>query len=406
MDKMAQRRGIFNQLREKANMPGKYLEGFFRPELDRVMKSLTNLDDRIRADLSGEKIGEAAAPEDKVSAKDLVKRARTNFNRREYVAGIVDLGHFHKKMADVAKSILEFETIDLDSIHTKFLFNGLPKDYENKLQTFREYMAGKTASSNVSDELIKEAGIMDFFANIATKRGRSLMAWEKKYPKKTKALREGGMQLVEVAQDLLDNTLTNLKEMATARATRRPDAYVEVAKRIVADYNKFDKGPKGFSSYYTTVLVPFLKTKDEIEAKEKAATEKQLAEENKQKQENNVFNQEPAQPAAPQVSAPIGPPAGVGTSSPPFAPQPQQAWPFGEQNKPTTPQPKELKEEIDPLTGEVRRAHQNFYQSLQSMSQEDPRILASYIAKYASSIQNNDLETSIKLMSLVKNIRG
>src|SRR5271166_1205891 len=98
MNKIAQRRSLLNQLREKINIPGAYLEGFFKPELDRVMTSLKELDDRIRSVLTGKKIGKAEAPADNVAVKDLLKSAQKNFNRREYMAVVADLGHFHKKM--------------------------------------------------------------------------------------------------------------------------------------------------------------------------------------------------------------------------------------------------------------------------------------------------------------------
>jgi hypothetical protein len=40
------------------------------------------------------------------------------------------------------------------------------------------------------------------------------------------------------------------------------------------------------------------------------------------------------------------------------------------------------------------------------MSGEDPRIVCSYIARYATSIQGDDPETAITLFSLVKNLKG
>src|SRR5277367_889862 len=112
MDKSAQKRGPLNEIREKMNMPAKYLEGFFRPAIERVLKALAELDDKVRANLTGQQIGNAAAPEDKTSIKDIVKSARTNFNRREYIAGFTDLAHFDKKMAEVAAAITEFQKID------------------------------------------------------------------------------------------------------------------------------------------------------------------------------------------------------------------------------------------------------------------------------------------------------
>ncbi len=117
-------------------------------------------------------------------------------------------------------------------------------------------------------------------------------------------------------------------------------------------------------------------------------------EEEKKKQEANVLNKAPATPvsglelAAPLPNKPpvAGPPPGVTTQSPPFA------TPTG-------------------LPGEDEEAlqnkynHQSFYESLQSLSNEDPRILAAYISKYAKSIQKNDLATAVKLFNIVKRIK-
>ena len=54
----------------------------------------------------------------------------------------------------------------------------------------------------------------------------------------------------------------------------------------------------------------------------------------------------------------------------------------------------------------VHTAHANFYNSLQAMGNEDPRILVGYITKYAKSIQGDDPETAIKLFSIVKQLKG
>jgi hypothetical protein len=415
MEKIAQKRSLFNEyIREKVNMPGKYLEGFFKPEIERVMKALKDLDDKIRANLTGQKIGEASAPEDKTSVKDIIKSARGHFNRREYIAGFSDLAHFDKKMSEVAADIIAFQKIDLDSIHSKFLFQGLPKDYEEKLKRTREYMDNKKAE-DAKAFLVKSAaigGLIDFLTNIGTKRGRGLMAWEKKYPQKTKELREGGAALVDQAQILLDSTISSLKEMATARATRRPDAYVDAAQSIVEGYNKFDKGPKGFRNYYGKAIKPFLEIKDAIEAKEKADEEKRLADENKKKEDANVFNKAPAtqSPSGLELAqAPTAPQTSLPTGGPPFTPAPTVPELGSPQARPAPSTPaseEQFKGElVHPKTGLVL-SHANFYKSLEALGSEDPRILASYISKYAKSIQKTDLVTAVKLFNIVKNIRG
>lgn len=401
MDKFAQSkrdtgRGALNWLREKINMPGSYIEGFFKPELDRVMTSLKELDDRIRSVLTGKKIGNAEAPSDGVSAKDVLKRARTNFNRREYMAGVADLGLFHYKIADIAQDINKF-FVDVNKIHHKFLFEGLPEEYKENLQILREHMDNMQRKASSADYFIKEAGIMDFFYNIGTKRGRSLAAWEKKYPKQTKDLREGGDRLINEAQKLLDNTIINLKQMATARATRRPDEYMDIAQKIKSDFDRFDGGDKGFRAYYNNAIMPWLKIKDEIEASEvKKAPPVETPSgpvpgkvELGHESVTPVPGTPPVTPSSTTAPSPATPPANVpampgGTEAPPQS-QAEERAPITERQIPLFP-----------------KAHQRFYESLESLSKEDPRILAKYIAKYASYIQESDSETAIELFKIAR----
>jgi hypothetical protein len=389
MDKIAQERGIFNKLREKVNMPGSYLEGFFKPELDRVMTSLKELDDRIRSILTGKQIGTGQAPADGMAAKDILKNARTNFNRREYMTAVADLGRFHKKMYDVSQDIGKF-FVDVNKIHHKFLFEGAD---DEKIQNLRKHMDEtlKKASSN-PDYFIKEAGIMDFFYNIGTKRGRGLAAWEKKYPKQTKDLRDGGDRLINEAQKLLENSIGYLKQMATARATRRPDEYMDIANRLKADFEKFDNSPKGFREYYNTAIIPWLKIKDEIEAREKPV----------------ATTQAPTPPVPQSGQVELGeqtPVTGVpampgGTSAAPAIPP--DPITLRDVSTPDTTDEEHLPFDLVPKNS----AHDNFYRSLETLSQESPVILAKYIAKYASSIQRLDPETAIKLFGIVKKIKG
>ena len=409
MNKIAQRRGIFNELRAKLNMPGSYLEGFFKPELDRVMSALKTLDAQLRAELTGKNI-EGAAPSDSASAKDLIKSARTNFNRREYMAGVADLGHFNKKMFDITQKINMF-FVDVNKIHNKFLFQGLPDDYQNKLKMLENHMSRKAHAE--SQYFIKEAGIMDFFYNIGTKRGRSLAAWEKKYPKQVKALRDDGIRLVEEAERLLENTIANMKAMATARATRRPDEYMDIANRIKFDFDKFDGGERGFKAYYSNAVKPWLDLKAQIEAANGSPVATPFT--SPEEAVDTVGKQELGGNPVPAVSAPAAP---IAVSVPPaqdFSAElnhPAPVVPKAVVNDPALQASQEKQEApqdfsadlVHPTTGQ-KLAHQSFYKSLQVMSQEDPRILASYISKYARSIQKTDLETAVKLFGIVKSIK-
>jgi hypothetical protein len=438
MDKIAQSkrqtgRGLFNKLRDLSNIPGEKLSGFFKPEHERVMKSLRELDDRIRAEITGTEIeGISPATGINMSLKDLIKDARKNFSRNEFMSGVSDLAAVHQKMSEVVKEINKFY-IDVNKIHHKFLFEGTN---DEKLNRMRSHMERK-ANLELAAMMIKEAGIMDFLHNIATPRGRALSAWVKKYPKETKELREQGLRLVDSAQSLYETTLGVLKEMASARATRRPDEYMDQANKIKNEFAKFDSGNKGFTAYYNNVVMPFIKIKDEMDQKQKQEEKENPAVEMapppggrtelggtpKVEEEAAPFplvtqkqvapsvvpelnTPAPRPPVVPELNipAPKAPVSQPQTSiqfnqppgaSPPFAPAPQQ---------PTLEEPAPDTERSPTLRGVG--SHQRFMESLEAMSGEDPRILAGYISKYAKSIQGTDPTAAISLFALVRKIKG
>ena len=434
MDKYAQSkretgRGALNWIREKVNMPGAYLDSFFKPELDRVMTSLKSLDDKLRSELTGKKVGNAEPPATAIAAKDLLKSARTNFNRREYMSGIGDLGRFHKKMFDISQEIGKF-FVDVNKIHNKFLFEGLSDKSHGHLKELQEHMNRK-ASVEMPEYFIKEAGIMDFFYNIGTRRGRALAAWEKKYPKQTKDLREWGLKLIDDGDTLLNETIGRMKEMATARATRRPDEYMDSANEIKNAFNKYDSGGKGFKAYYETVIMPFLKIKDEIE-KEQATKQPPTPPTGPQSGKVELGAEPPSGPSTggPSGAPPGGPvpppgggfmtvmPSGMGLkpvilpSKAPTAPTvpPAQSPPSAPPAVPQAPDT-EPKIRVAPQVEEPKQKlrvaqHAKFLQSLESLGSEDPHILGSYISKYAKSIQETDPETAIQLFSIVKKLKG
>jgi hypothetical protein len=413
MDKLAQSkretgRGFFNNLREKINAPGAFVDGIFKPELNRVMESLKALDDRVRSELTGKQIGKAEEPAIKQSAKDLLKLSRTAFNRREWMSGVSDLAMFHKKIQAIVNDIDKF-FVDVNKIHHRFLFEGVDDEKINRL---RQHMEPKGASL-IADQLIKEAGIIDSLFNFFTSRGRGLAAWEKKYPKETKALREGGLKLLDQAETVLANAISTMKDMATARATRRPDEYMDSANKIKSDFNKFDGA---FKSYYQTAVTPWMRIKDEMDKEltknqttGTPATTGPAPGKSELGHESEPAPAPPGGPAAPAAPPANLPPMGrfvtVGPSS--FV-QPSPAAPPSD-NAPDTERTPQVRIAPTVDTGDPKirvQTHERFYQSLESMSAEDPRILCSYIAKYATSIQGDDPETAIALFSIVKKLKG
>ena len=240
----------------------------------------------------------------------------------------------------------------------------------------------KTASlEEESQELVKEAGIIDTLINIGTKRGWSLAAWERKYPKRFKSLRDKGNRLINDAEKVLEHTISCLKKMATARAIRRPDSYVEESGKIRGLFTKFDAE---FQSYYNTEVKEILELKAQYDAKKP----------------------EEKAPEAPVAQPPAAPPAAKEEEKAPDTQRKPQVPPTTPAGVPAMPGGTEGPPK--PKTEEEKKssAHQNFYESLQAMSQESPLILAKYIAKYAASIQTTDPETAVNLFGIAKQIKG
>ncbi len=102
---------------------------------------------------------------------------------------------------------------------------------------------------------------------------------------------------------------------------------------------------------------------------------------------------------APQANAPRETLQFPGNPAPPFS----SVTPVSK----SSPPEEELGYKSDQVAKELGlTAHQNFLHMLQSMSSERPEVLASFISKYARSIQHKDPQTAIHLLQIVKSIRG
>ncbi len=422
-------RGILNKLREMTNVSGIAAEKFFNPEFQKVMESLREKDNTIRSLVTGQSIEGADPGADPVSLKDLLKSAKSNFNRREYMTAVAELGRFHKKLFDVTEAIKNL-SLDVDAVHHEFLFKDLGPEHKQRLAELKKRFAQERHAA-----LIKEASIMDFFMNIGTKRGRALAAWEKRYPKQVGKLKKDTALLLSRSEAVLGQVISALKEMASARATRNIDNYMKSADKITKVYQGYDKG---FKDYYTSNIKNFLE-KVELVPSEKAPPEaKELG-----KQEITPPQEDGGTPSVEESNIPIPlvqqqpitrpePPPMMGAPAPyaptALAPAPQTpvipappgvpaiSQPPTEPEAPAVPslpapgQPGQAEEgwKSDQLAREMwgKKSHQQFFASLESMAGESPILLASYIKKYAKSIETADPETAIQLFKIVKAIRS
>jgi len=412
MQKTAQKRSILNKLKEMSNVSGIAAEKFFNPEFERVMNSLRATDDKIRAIASGKTI-EDQDPGDPVSLKDLIKDAKSNLNRREYMTAIASLGRFHKKLYDISQSI-DALNVDVDQVHHDFLFKDLDDEQKKHLSEIKSRFAIARGHS-----LISQAGIMDFLHNISSERGRALAAWEKRYPKQVSKLKKDTANLISKSESILSIILSTLKEMASARASRKVDDYVKFGEKLTSLYNNYDKS---FRDHYVSNVKGFLEKqellspnkkidntdmgKQEITPNSSEVPDLEVSEENEAIPLVNTKSPNTVPAPAPDFSLEEAYENVTQPNSSAFAP-PKLPSGMSVPNQVVVPPAQEdahedtLEEEIPP----VKSAHQKFITSLETMSNEKPELLASKIRVYAKSIQESDLATSIELLKLAKLIK-
>lgn len=429
MQKTAQKRSILNKLREMSNVSGIAAEKFFNPEFQRVMESLREKDSSIRAMVAGKEIDGADPGSDPISLKELLKSAKSGFNRREYMTAVANLGRFHKKLFDVVQLVNNLG-LDVDKVHHEFLFKDLDEEHKKQLVDLKSRFASQQKAA-----LIKEASIMDFFYNIGTKRGRALAAWEKRYPKQIGRLKKDTANLLGKSEATLSQVLSALKEMAGARAVRNIDNYMKGADKVVKAYQNYDRL---FKDYYATNIKGFLEKVELISPTEKVPDAKELGKQEIPADTTPPSDNLPTIPAGPpsgmdgkktmNIPTVVGPPISTDVSEPPSSPYSPTALAPGK--VPTIPPAPGVPSVSDttpspppsfPPAGEGdenfpsdqlakrmwgKSSHQKFLASLESLSGESPALLASYIKRYAQSIQVNDLEASIELFKIAKSIKG
>jgi len=266
MQKTAQKRNFFNKLRESVNISGKAAENFFNPQFKKVMTTLRIVDNNIRSIVTGEEIGSEEAMDGSVvtgspgsdpgiSMKELLKSSRSNINKLEYMRAVADLGRFHKKMMEINQELQKLQ-FEIDDVHHQFLFGKPDDDTPVLSDEQRQHLHDlKTRFAHYQRmELIKEAGIMDFFYHL-TERGRALKFWEKRFPKQVGKLKKDTQALQNKSEAVLNQIISLLKDMAQARSVRNLDAYEKAANKMSAIYKSYHSF---FEKYYNDNVKGFL----------------------------------------------------------------------------------------------------------------------------------------------------
>lgn len=445
MNKIAQRRGIWQKLKEKANLHGRAAE-LISEEFAKFMEELREVDDEAREEAS--------------TLKEALAEANSKFKSREYVSFYVPLSIYYetnKRIADKLFSLVK----DLNSDHYKFLSETLSDDEKTYLKELSEKFP--KSASRMGENLLKTAGFYDWFSSLFSKRKSGLYALEKRFPKVFKGLKVDGEKLLGKAYKLFANMKSNFKLMGAARAGRSIEEYLIAAQDFVGKFKEFEKA---FMSYYNGFIKPamdliskptpadekLLEQKDVL--KEKTKEEIGKLEENKQKlqelhkeiplEEGDISTtytlNEPSSKIMPAIEqlSPVknfpkynldykGYPVKVKKEPAKKTPTKKEApkevlketlkeepkktedVPAGFTKKPM-PAPKMPEssinfEELGKELSKKKESHNNFLRSLTTMAQtKSPADLIKYIVSYSEEIENIDPESSSKLLLVARKI--
>lgn len=437
MNKIAQRRSVLNKLHEMTNISGAAAEKFFNPQFQEVMDNLRAVDSNIRSIVAGQSLDGGDVGGVDRSLKEILGSAKSKINRREFMTAVAELGRFHSKIKEVMAQIGRLHE-NVDKVHHQFLFQDLGDEHKQQLGDISQRWASTNESALIKQALGESIG--DFLHNVLNDRGRALSFYEKRYPKQVGALRNAAAKMVARSQALLGIVLSSLKEMASARAARNPDKYIQAAKKVEKGFLAYDTSFKEFYNGNVKQYEKFFAAQPKEVPADKAP-------------ESVAVVPPGSDPNTPTTSTTIPSPGpGVSTVVPtgeaapiartPGAPLGEDLMGYLDQAKtiqntsPTTPAPAATQSgmqsvepgkpstmigvapEANPRHGTVpyetqaannlppMLSHGKFWESLQSMSGEHPAILSSFIKKYAQGIQGSDPATAVQLLQIAKSIRG
>jgi len=442
MEKTAQKRRRRETWRESADIFGRGAESL-SPTFRAIMEKLRETDDNIRETLL----------ESDPRLKDVLKGARSNYNRREYMSAVANLVSFHNKIERVVNQ-LKGLTFAVDEAHHEFIFKDLPTETVKELRSLKEKFEDKKAFRQTN--LKKEAGLADLWYILTEERPKALKGWEKRYPAKMKQLKIQTGSLLNKSDQLFSVLLQSLLEMSKARAGRSLDKYLKASEKLVGKFNDYNTE---FKKYYQENIKNFLEKLVAQEEAKKQETEKQDMPSGKQvkTEDTGLENKEvatesrmgpPTPVEVPSLPKPSSAPS-TSTMAPPSArpiSHPVPTLPstterdIGQnapatlpsaterdvgQNAPATEKTSKLPVHVPETPEEIYRQVQQgkipqakipgeyrptlpsnaskFLSDLELVS-ESKELMALEINKFAKSIQKSSPQTSMKLFAIVEKI--
>lgn len=413
MNKLAQDRGMFNKLREQSNLSAKILENL-NPDFQEMMDKLRATDEKIRSH---------AQP-----AKDLVRSAKSYFNRKDYLSCATNISSFHEKCRWISAELQKFIS-GVDMKHYKFLLDQFDDDQKEQLFGYDPSKEIDVDSGEVDDVALQsQAGISDWWFkatdpladlahNLTSDRSRAMRALEKRFSISfLKELKINSETMVIRTQKFLQLLLSVFKKLGTALAKRNVDQYVETSKYFIAKFSSeaaksYSKsaGEKGyherFAEYYTKNIVPLKQQHEKLLEAQRAAAEEQsknIEEAASKKREEEERKKQWEQQGIQQKIQDKFVPSSPTSASKPFQPS-TQPGPKMHETAPENLRDLLGKEPEENEPFDLKKTKATFISNIEKFAEtDDSKNLMLEILSLSEKLEDIDLDGSLKLLAIAE----
>lgn len=235
---MAQRRSVWQQIVETANVP-KHLSEQFSKAYGRQMTAVRQVDEAVLRDAQ--------------TLRPMLKEAGAALKQQRWL----DVVHYVNGINEVVKQITSYNSV-LTSISEEQIvdFYGGPEArqvFDMNADYFGVPAMGVTATAEVGlRELVKEAGLLDF---MLSDRARAAKMLEKMYARKLAVRKRAVERMYEGATALVSHTISTYKKLDKARARGNISEYMGELQALEQIRSRYDAQ---FRNDYSQHIAPMV----------------------------------------------------------------------------------------------------------------------------------------------------
>lgn len=231
LNKTSQRRSRLDRIMDY-NPMNSSIE-YFNKDIKSMMSKIRESDSIIRR---------IFLPSNKRSPVQLIKNCETLFKKREYMQCVILLDEIRGSLAHAKETAISLNNT-IKTNYKDFFISKLEGKEKKDLISLRNKMeaANKRAKSDRTLQMVKEAGVLDWFrSSIFTQRGRALRAWEKAHGEEVAALKENLLNMISETKSILSDANDSLKDMSVFISRGDISSYFKSLKNFEKIYKKYD----------------------------------------------------------------------------------------------------------------------------------------------------------------------